>query len=322
LEAFAICEVGKNYSLQCEPHGNIILHFVLAGHGYLDCRFGKYKLGPGTVVIVPRMLRKHLAGAGPVLKVRQAEQSCVLRGQIVRFKAADRAGDLLIGCAELKPSVTRAVPMFDDFREPVVTRNRDSAIQSLFAALLKEVETPRAGSRAFLSALMKQLMILVLRADLDQNGPVMNAPSRKSQINRIGSVITNNPGRHYSIKLLAAEAGMSRGSFIKHFAEAFGCSPMSFVQSARLTSAAALLKNSDQPVKAVAATVGYSSRSQFSKAFRLQHGQSPSNFRRDSRVGACDRVRSDMRRPAYPLAPEKEQLLDGSESGHSFVGTT
>lgn len=285
LEAFAICEIGETYSLQCEPHENVVLHFVLKGQGYLDCRFGKYDLAPATIAIIPRMLRKQLAGAGPVVKIRSAEKSCILTGQIMRFKAVERDGDLLLGCAELKPSVMRAIPMLADFRTPIVTHTRDPATQSLFAAMLKEVEKPGAGCRAFLSAIMKQLLIVLLRSDLAQDGPIVSAPSRSPQINRVGSMIAANPEREYTIRSLAAEAGMSRGRFIRHFSLAFGCSPMSFVQSARLDSAVALLNNSELPVKAVAAEVGYSSRSQFSRAFRQKRGQSPSEFRRMSRRG-------------------------------------
>lgn len=283
VQAFAICEIGEHFSLQCDPHEDIVLHFVLQGEGYLECQYGRYQLVPGALAIIPQRLRKSLTGAGPIREVRPAEPTCFLRNEIVRFRATDCKSDLLLGCAVLKSSITHAVPLFRQLEIPIVTHTDDPATRGLFAALLNEVAKPRAGARAFLSAIMKQLLIVLLRADVGQNGPIMSDHLTKPQINRVAMMIRAKPGEAHSIFAMAARAGMSRSRFIAHFAKAYGCTPMAFVQSARLASAATLLRSSDLPVKAVAATVGYASRSQFSKVFQDKHGQSPSAFRRNSR---------------------------------------
>lgn len=283
VEAFAICEIGETCSLQCEPHDEILLHFVLKGQGHLECQYGRYQLLPGAIAIVPKHLRKALSGAGPIQQVRPAEPSCVLSENILRFRATDRESDLVLGCAVLKSSITRALPIFGYFERPIVSVLPAPATESLFAAMLKEASNPRAGSRAFLSAIMKQLVIVLLRSDLDNQGPLASAHSTRPKVSRAASMIVAHPGDPHTIKTLAAEAGMSRGRFIEHFSAAYGCTPMAFVQSARLTSAATMLKRSDLPVKSIAAAVGYASRSQFSKAFRDKHGQNPSAFRRGSR---------------------------------------
>src|SRR6185503_10478634 len=33
VRAFAICEIGRRYSLRCTAHDDVVLHFVLDGHG-------------------------------------------------------------------------------------------------------------------------------------------------------------------------------------------------------------------------------------------------------------------------------------------------
>jgi AraC-like DNA-binding protein len=73
---------------------------------------------------------------------------------------------------------------------------------------------------------------------------------------------------------------MSRSTFASEFAHAFGSTPMAFVREVRLRNAAALLRSGDLSVAAVAATVGFSGRSHFSRLFRDHFGITPSGFRR------------------------------------------
>ena len=52
-----------------------------------------------------------------------------------------------------------------------------------------------------------------------------------------------------------------------------------FLMKVRLRLAAHLLTTTDLPVKLVAKSIGYSSRSYFSRAFRAAYGQDPASFR-------------------------------------------
>ena len=81
---------------------------------------------------------------------------------------------------------------------------------------------------------------------------------------------------------LAAAVGMSRSSFAREFTAAFGMSPMAFVAKTRLHHAAEMLRATNMPVKVIAASIGFSSRSHFSRAFRDSYGADPSAFRRTS----------------------------------------
>lgn len=60
---------------------------------------------------------------------------------------------------------------------------------------------------------------------------------------------------------------------------ALGQSPIEFLKSLRLARAAQLLTHTDLPVKSVAARVGYSSRSSFTRAFVAHHRAGPTAFR-------------------------------------------
>ena len=77
---------------------------------------------------------------------------------------------------------------------------------------------------------------------------------------------------------------MSRSGFSKTFAETFGETPMDFVLRTRLHCAAKLLRISELPVKSIAASAGFASRSHFSRAFKAAYGADPSAYRASQRA--------------------------------------
>ena len=72
---------------------------------------------------------------------------------------------------------------------------------------------------------------------------------------------------------------MSRTAFAERFSATFGEGPIAFLQRARLRLAAQLLTTSPMPVKVIAASVGYDSRSYFSHAFKAAYGVDPTAYR-------------------------------------------
>jgi AraC-like DNA-binding protein len=99
------------------------------------------------------------------------------------------------------------------------------------------------------------------------------------RLSRAVSTIFERPGHPFTLEELAAVSGMSRSAFAEHFMAAFDQSPMEFLKRVRLYRAARLLEVTNLPIKAVAKSVGYESRSYFSRAFRALHGRDPSEYR-------------------------------------------
>jgi len=78
---------------------------------------------------------------------------------------------------------------------------------------------------------------------------------------------------------MADIAAMSRATFVRNFEKCFRRTPMDYLRDVRLRRAAQLLQVSSLSVDGVAGKVGYASRSQFSRAFHEQYGDSPADFR-------------------------------------------
>ena len=65
------------------------------------------------------------------------------------------------------------------------------------------------------------------------------------------------------------------------FERVFGEGLLDYIHGVRLDQANALLTQTDLPIKSIAASVGFASRSHFSRAFRKHRGQDPTSFRKD-----------------------------------------
>ncbi|MBA3510796.1 AraC family transcriptional regulator [Sphingomonas sp.] len=277
VEAFGVCEIGRHYSLRCEPFKPVIVHFVLSGQGFMECRHGRFPLKPGTAVVVPKMLAKKLSGTGPVERISDANADCTLQDELLTFRACDGEPDLVLGCAELSSSVGGDLPLFDQAKRPIIEHSDDPLMKALFTTMFEELRNPRLGTRAFVSALMKQVLIVLLRSQPNKDSSILLMTG--ARLAGVVAAILDRPQDNHTVDSLAAIAGMSRSRFSHHFTLAYDVSPKAFVQTARLASAARMLKGSDLPVKSIAASVGYVSRSHFSRAFQAKFGVHPSAFR-------------------------------------------
>lgn len=115
---------------------------------------------------------------------------------------------------------------------------------------------------------------------------------------RIGAAvgaIHADPGRRWTLRLLADEAGMSRSAFALRFRELVEESPIEYLTRWRMLVAAERLAASAEPMSVVARSLGYQSESSFSTAFKRVFGRSPRQHARDgaaavSRDDTAERV--------------------------------
>ena len=157
----------------------------------------------------------------------------------------------------------------------------DGILQRSFELMLAEVAQPSLGTQAMTEVLMKQCLIILLRDQLaatNLTSPLLVA-FQNPKLARAVLAVLEQPGARYTVDSLAALAGMGRTSFAESFSDVFGRGPMEFVQGVRLRIAARLLTSTDLPIKVIASSVGYASRSSFSKAFEIEFGAAPTNFR-------------------------------------------
>jgi transcriptional regulator GlxA family with amidase domain len=187
----------------------------------------------------------------------------------------------VLGCASVDAIVGGGLGLFDHLQEPLVEKAGDEMLPLLFDAVLRELSQPRVGTRTIVEAMMKQILILLLRSHLKSSGVFspLYAPLMNPQLGRALVAMLGRPEQAHSLESLARLAGMSRSRFAHHFSATYGRSPIDYLHGVRLKAAAKLLSRSETSVKSVAAAVGFASRSHFSRAFKREYGLDPTAYR-------------------------------------------
>ncbi len=289
LDAFATCEIGDGCGLSFAAWDKIVVHYVLQGEGAIESEHGTVPIRSGMVAVIPKKLPKRINGRGPVVTVMTADKYCPLKPGIVKFRAGQSVrGGLVLGCASVSASVGEGLGLFDHLQEPLVEATKDEMLPLLFSTILRELSRPGLGTKPIVEAMMKQILLMLLRDHLVRTGLASSIylPLMNPQLGRALMAMLASPEDPHSVSSLAGLAGMSRSRFAHHFTATYGTSPMIYLQAVRLKRAARLLRSSTAPVNSVAAAVGFASRSHFSRAFREKFGEDPTAFRERDRSGA------------------------------------
>jgi transcriptional regulator GlxA family with amidase domain len=88
---------------------------------------------------------------------------------------------------------------------------------------------------------------------------------------------------HYSetnpVSKMIAHSGLAARTFKRRFRAATGYAPVEYVQALRMEEAKQVLETTDEPVDAIAVTVGYDDPTFFRRLFKRKTGVTPSRYR-------------------------------------------
>ena len=191
-------------------------------------------------------------------------------------------------CGAYELDETRAHPLLHDLPELIhlpAHLGMHPELRATVHLLATELERPRLGTDAIVPALLDTLLLHILRTWLDRQPTPGIATGWAAALNDAATTaalqaIHRDPARPWTVATLAAEAGLSRAPFARRFAALVGQPPLTYLTWWRMTTAARLLRESDAPLSAIAADVGYTSEFAFAAAFKRRHGTAPGRYRR------------------------------------------
>ncbi len=99
-------------------------------------------------------------------------------------------------------------------------------------------------------------------------------------LRRVRSYIDEHIGERISLDELARQAGVSRFHFARQFRLSTGESPMSYLRRVRIERSKRILQTRDTSIAEVAAQLGFSDQSHFTRIFGRLVGTSPGSFAR------------------------------------------
>jgi AraC family transcriptional regulator len=166
------------------------------------------------------------------------------------------------------------------FRASVV---RDDAVEQTARQIASEARAESFGRGPMLDALVRQLVIYLLRShltvrksahiELSRAGPV------DRRLRRAIEFMHDNYSSDLGLGEIAAAAYLSEYHFARLFKQITGITPHGYLANLRLERARKLLAETSFPISQIAAMVGYQSQSHFTKIFKSITGITPRAYR-------------------------------------------
>jgi AraC-like DNA-binding protein len=276
------------WGLELPQSDGASFHAMVAGSGWLRVGDGEpLQLMPGDVVLLPTGLPHRLSS--------EPHGDCRPWDRLFKERLMTAEGDLpLDGPGAATTFVCAGYDYDHDIAQPLLALLPPvlhipadpvggAPTAALVSLLASEVGRRSPGSRAAAARLIDLLLISVVRAWADANGG--NRASwlsalRDPTIARALAMLHDRPAEPWTLEALATEVNVSRATLARRFSELVGRPPLAYLTAWRMDLAARRLKDTDEPIDAIARDVGYSSEYAFSRAFRRHRGLPPGRFRR------------------------------------------
>ena len=286
--ALSECVVCSGYRMQLGGFGAPGIHYNLKGHGRLH--IGKeppIELTPHTLVIVPPNTPFHIEAVNskhPLSEPVQIDgrQQTNQPGEVRRFVAGSTDPEIILICGYFKASYGAAIDLFGPLTSPIVERfTAEDHVDHKLKDALAELVSQEIGTGAMATALLKQVLVALLRRSLNslnlwvERFSILSDP----QISRAFSDMVARPGAAHTIESLASTACVSRSAFMARFTEIFGQPPMNVLRELRMRQAVQQLGVKRISIESIARSAGYASTSSFIRAFKKAHGVDPSEYR-------------------------------------------
>jgi AraC-like DNA-binding protein len=155
--------------------------------------------------------------------------------------------------------------------EGIALATWDDAFTEALLRLVQLVDDP-VGTRVLGEGRLREVYYALLQGEA--GAAARRAFGVGNEIARSIEYLSDHLEEAVTIDDLAARAGMSRAVFHRKFKQATTMSPIQFVKSMRLNTAAMSIAGG-MSVNEAAGEVGYVSSSQFSREFKRAYGQSP-----------------------------------------------
>lgn len=303
LNAVGLCQVADRTRLDLPAKDDVLIHFVLKGHGTIAVADGDpIALRPGMLVFVPPGMDQQLSGAGRAVKIvswRTAGHPFA-DGMV---KLETDPGDALVSACGLVGADCAGLELFDGLREAVAEDvSAYPEMLSAFELIAREFERPRLGTRALAEALMKQALVIAMREQLERGDfRILPLAVADSRLLKALTFMLEKPAAEHDLRSLASITGMSRSLFVERFTATFGAPPGHLLKQIRLHRASDLLRNTDLPVQVISLAVGYAGRSYFSRSFKTMFGHGPKSYRQRARV-------ADRQQPSLENSSAKQTV--------------
>jgi AraC family transcriptional activator of mtrCDE len=283
----AECIVSPGWRLSLGPSDTPGIHYNLAGTGQMITeKWSPIPLSPHTLTILPAhtafRIEVDCDSRSTLETVASSQFPPFEPGKVRRLVAGDGDPRVILICGYFSASYGTSIDLFARLPVPIVEKfDAIDQLDQKIKSALAELVTQEIGSGAMTMALMKQVLVTIVRRSLKSTSlwaerfAMLNDP----QIARAVSEMVARPQAPHSIETLSCASALSRSAFMLRFTKALGASPMTILRQMRMRQAKILLAIDGLSIDQIAQAVGYANRTSFFRAFRNAHGIDPSEYR-------------------------------------------
>jgi len=103
-------------------------------------------------------------------------------------------------------------------------------------------------------------------------------------VRNIGNDILKHPAKEYNLYELSLNSGVSQAKLQEGFKFLYNRTVTEYIRHIRLENARDMLKNTDLNISQIVYSIGFSSRSYFSKIFKEKYNITPNKFKKSSNL--------------------------------------
>jgi AraC-like DNA-binding protein len=276
-------DLGAPWSIQFHAHTGVKCYAVVSGQGWLAMEgvADPVRVESGDCLLLPRGRPFRLASD---LGLTAAD------GETFAAAGTDGAVSTLNGggdCFGVGGWFDFAGPhagILLSVLPPVVHIRKDAdraALRWSLERMMQELREPQPGGALVAQHLAQLVLIQALRLHLAEGlkgGVGWLFALSDPQMSKAITAMHQDPARRWTLQALAARAGMSRSSFAQKFRRTVGSSPIDYLTRWRMLLAGDRLETSNDPVSAIALSLGYQSESAFSNAFKRVMASTPRRY--------------------------------------------
>jgi AraC family transcriptional regulator, alkane utilization regulator len=245
-------------------------------------------LAGGDFVLFPhgsafQLRDKPQSKAVPLEKIMKSKDT-----RTIQYGGGGALSIVVHGCFEFESRETNpliaALPKVIHIKSEEGSQWLDTTLQYLAS----ETSSELPASETVILHLTDILFIQALRAFAKREGESCKEKNgliyaiSDPQIGQALALIHNRPEEKWTVRSLAATAGISRAGFAARFHQLVGEPPLQYLTRWRMHKASTLLRSEKLSLTQVADQVGYDADAAFNKAFKRWTGKTPGSYRKEN----------------------------------------
>ena len=310
-------DAAEPWGLQLDHVPGAAFHTITSGTAWLRVPGrSPVHLSPGDVVLLASGAAHGLAST-PEGDLRAFDHLAAERafeaGGVMRVGTGDVRTRIL--CASYRQDPATITPLLSLLPEVLhlAAGSGNRGVDDIVRVMASELSDPQPATTTVLDRLVDVLLIQLVRAWRLSSGPDLQASwlmgLRDPVVAAALQAMHERPAQPWTIEGLAREVAVSRATLARRFPALVGATPAAYLTRWRMDLAARQLRDTDQPLDAIARQVGYASEYAFSRAFSRARAVPPGRYRAQSRQAARGSTRRAATQEASPPGGQRRPAL-------------